>query len=479
MDGNSHQGASADHVLEGLDRSLSSHLERLTGTSLGINGLPLGVLSVACIVLLVERTGKDGQGSSARALDREGIRSELREMGLEVPGALEETLDRMAGCGYMEEGPDGDILAGKPAVSMARLLDHAFPGMPGMNLVAYIAQTMEEALSGRKTPEEAEGQLEQMFRLHGVSLKQAAGRGKPAGPARGNEKPLGRPGPTKSRAGLAGPGPRPVLGAELRDFLARREAEDEDPGEDSPEIEPEPREVDPQPEAPPEPHHARIEPVVEDAAGSGEEQGQPEKEPEEALPEERPEQKPGGELQETGPPVPETAPLEQDRELPETASGEQTPGHGPLPDPRPADEPLEQETLRKKAGSDAVTADTEVEERVAALGEQLSMECPLCRKNFVETRTTATGRTYYMCPDKECMFISWGRPHHLTCPRCGNPFLVEAGSGEVDQGLKCPRATCGYRLPGQGEEPGGEGPRAPVKKAGRKVVKRKGVRRKR
>jgi len=57
---------------------------------------------------------------------------------------------------------------------------------------------------------------------------------------------------------------------------------------------------------------------------------------------------------------------------------------------------------------------------------------------------TATGKSYYKCSNIECNFISWGRPHHILCPKCNNPFLIETTNKTGKKILKCPRATCRY-----------------------------------
>jgi hypothetical protein len=472
VDGNpSLEPPDLDAVLERLNRSLSSHLERLTGASHGINGLPLDVVSVACLVLLVEQSSGSG-----RMLDRGLILSELREMGLDAPELLDRTLVRMAESGYLEETPNRGIFAGKPAVSMARLLDHAFPGMPGMNLVAYIAQTLDEALSGRKGLEEAADQLEQMFKRHGVELRRSARPERaPSQPPPQSKTRKPRSGGTPSRNRGLTPTPRPVLGAELKEFLARQAAE-EKPGPQAPVIEEEPPRV-------PEEATSPIDLEVEETLTPGEHPSPPDEEFEEAgsMPEEQ--DLAEGLHEEAAPPENEP---EQEEYLPAEATPKDEPSpHEPLGSEM-TDRSEDRETQQEDVPLDDSTIDTVVEQKVAALEEQLALECPLCHKSFVEARQTATGRVYYMCPDKECMFISWGRPHHLTCPRCGNPFLVEAGSGEGDSYLKCPRATCGYRLPITGED-AAQGPREArpsppplsLKKPKRRVVKRRVVRKRR
>jgi hypothetical protein len=55
------------------------------------------------------------------------------------------------------------------------------------------------------------------------------------------------------------------------------------------------------------------------------------------------------------------------------------------------------------------------------------------------------GKSFYKCLTKSCNFISWGKPYHILCPQCNNPFLVETSDRTGKTILKCPRSTCRYR----------------------------------
>ena len=68
--------------------------------------------------------------------------------------------------GYIEVDEDGRFSAKKPTISMSWLLDHIFPRMPGINLIAYFIQTMDEVKSGRKDPKSAISQFDQTLRMH-------------------------------------------------------------------------------------------------------------------------------------------------------------------------------------------------------------------------------------------------------------------------------------------------------------------------
>jgi ssDNA-binding Zn-finger/Zn-ribbon topoisomerase 1 len=91
---------------------------------------------------------------------------------------------------------------------------------------------------------------------------------------------------------------------------------------------------------------------------------------------------------------------------------------------------------------DSEPEDEDIEKKIAAFVEELSMKCPLCRVSGIVPRTTARGKSYYKCSNDECNFISWGKPFYLPCPRCENPFLIETPDSRGNLILKCPKTTC-------------------------------------
>ena len=127
---------------------------------------------------------------------------------------------------------------------------------------------------------------------------------------------------------------------------------------------------------------------------------------------------------------------------------------------------------------DLIRIDDDIEKRIIAFEEHLALECPICKQSTIQTEETVMGKTFYRCLAKNCNFISWGKPYHILCPRCNNPFLVEASDNAGKTILKCPRSTCRYRqnLPWETPEnnkgtPVSRKPRKRVKK--RSVVRRK------
>ncbi|MCF8062422.1 MAG: hypothetical protein K9M82_07890 [Deltaproteobacteria bacterium] len=455
-------GAGTHSMLDVLDQAFVRHLERITGTREGIHGLSMDLVTVACIVLMAEHAGDANASHEAIALDRADLEGELSEMGLDDPERLEITLEEMVRKGYMELDACERLLPGKPSLSMARLLDHAFPGMPGVNLVAYFVQTLDEVESGRKQAKKALLQLDQMLRHHGAAPFGKSKKERETGPAPSGHPRMQRP--TRLKAPTLRPGSIP---------RQERTAETGPSPNDSPI-----RESEGVREAPAEPDRPERESLgVVQAPGET-----PDDRDDVETPDEEVVAEPPPVSMEPLPREPDSAPASEVSEaaLIEEPVREEPALEAPAPE-------QDGEVDLAPSGGHEVAPDPEerVEGRISAFEEELAMQCPVCRKASVEIQKTAKGRVYYKCADEECMFISWGRPHHIPCPLCGNPFLVEMDSGGDRNPLKCPRATCRYRETSPGEasadkaaESGG-GATAPKGRKPRKRVVRRKVRKRR
>jgi ssDNA-binding Zn-finger/Zn-ribbon topoisomerase 1 len=93
------------------------------------------------------------------------------------------------------------------------------------------------------------------------------------------------------------------------------------------------------------------------------------------------------------------------------------------------------------------------------------MLCPVCRIGAVVTKHTPTGKIFYVCPEQDCEFMAWSKPHAIACQVCDSPFLVEKKNLDGRLSLRCPKAGCTFTRPLSGS--GGveqESGAAPVKK---------------
>ncbi|MEE8399508.1 MAG: hypothetical protein V3S89_10915 [Desulfobacterales bacterium] len=475
-----------------FDAILEKHIQRLIGTIDGNAELPLNLVTISCLILFSEQAINELEEFSTPA-DRytEGsILSELIEIGFDATSDLATTIQEMIGAGYLGVDEQGGLVANESVLTMTQLLDRVFPKMPGMNLVAYLLQTVDEVESGRKHSEAALRQFDETLELHGVSVTdEEADAGKQEPPSQPDpqqvvakdrpvfsERKIKKPdGPVSSR--IVSPG----------DSSSKAEIKEVRFGDLPPEQSPADGVAD---EGEPLSESGESEAVAdrgnEDAENSrpldvGE---TPEvSEPSEALTDD-----------EAGTDI---ADVEAEGGAPLSGPITESPHHDAVASEDGLSEPVVDETppaevvLDQTAGSDPETTDDDdIERRIAELESDLAMQCPLCKVSQIRAQETAAGKAYFKCLDNRCSFVSWGKPHHLVCPDCQNPFLVEDLKPNGALILKCPRATCRYwqRAAGEGEEAAGSkdaissgdtADEPPKKKKRRRVVRKRVVRRKR
>ncbi len=457
-----HKKSAKEYNLQDLfDEILGRHLERLIGTRHGIDALSLNSINISCLIMLAERENEiDGPFSStSERYTVETISNELEEIGFNVSEKMNLVIQEMTQKGYIHVDDDR-LIPQKPVISMCKLLDKVFPDMPGIILVAYFVQTMDEVHSDRKDLESAISQFDQTLQMQGVSLKkdvrqlqnktdpssspEPAARSFTADALRKGAPQATHKSVIKTSEILKGPkvenrsenvpvapsGPKILSSGyysektEIRKVNFGRAAFTEDV---SPETAPDTyAEIETDE---PQSHHQETE-VVDTQSLS-------EKEVSEDTSSE--EGDTGLQNALTG-----LESAKQKTDLYESVDQEEPEETASLSNEAlevPATEEIEAEAETASKGEVLDSDDDLIERRIEAFKDDLAMECPMCKKAKVHAEKTARGKVYYKCPNKICNFISWGIPHHILCPQCNNPFLIESDrSGKTI--LKCPRATC-------------------------------------
>lgn len=509
-----------------FDEILERHIQRLVGAPDRIGELPLNLVNISCSILFAEQATNEMEGfaTSADRFTEESILAELAGIGLGATPGLASAIQEMVQAGYISMDAEGGLAADKHILSMTQLLDRIFPKMPGMNLVAYLLQTVDEVESGRKHSAAALRQFDETLELHGVNFlddgiraeenttsgemgeerdpntqepppdpghRQVPAKNRPILPDRYRfvkqnrilKKQDGPPAKSKifsanngsSQAEirevtfggpLSGQNPPDTRSPGSRESSVPEEPEavslEEIEAEDSKPVEiEETSSVSEGPDALVDDETATGAATIEAAAGAH-------------LPESILESPPSQDDAVVSQEVPHGAPREE-----------------PL-EPANSETPSALTAIESAWGSDPETIDDDaIERNIAEFEDRLAMQCPLCKNSGIQTEGTATGKAYYRCLDKHCGFISWGRPHHIVCPNCQNPFLIEDLKPNGVAILKCPRATCRYwqRASDEGMEkvhaeetavPGDtEKTLSKPKKPRRRVVRKRVVRRKR
>jgi hypothetical protein len=472
-------------VKKRFDETLAKHMACNAGPDQGPTESPFNLAMVSCLVLLAEREGELEMfpSDAPERYTKDTFLEELEEIGLDLDVSFPGCIDGMVEKDLISVGSDGTLSARPPAMALTRRIDEAFPGMPGMNLVAYLAQTIEEVLSGRKELDFAVRQFDQTLTIYGNGSSRPAVSGTAsADPVPAQKAPSKdalksalsatlrkrQAGQVKEKeSGRLSGRPRIVTASgevkslEIRDLFPR--ASESAPAAEIPRAA--------QPEEAESPSSDAL--PQEDALAHVDEAGKAiEDLPQAAIPDEGAEQEAlqagvAGSLSFAG----EASVEESDRDLAphREGAGSSVPAETGWPDqdslsletvqahaterePEQAERaavPVAHETKAQEEA--APVSDEALAEKIAAFESELAMSCPVCGTGRIQPKETAKGKTFYVCSRPGCIFVSWGKPYHLECPRCKNPFLVEFAGKGGETILKCPRATCRYQqtIPGE------------------------------
>jgi ssDNA-binding Zn-finger/Zn-ribbon topoisomerase 1 len=397
-------------IREVFDQILAQHFERLIGSKTGINGLPLDLVTVSCFVLFTERENEISNfpDKPPTRYTNETLFKELRELGLDQNEDVTPSLQDMIAKGYLQYDPQTGYTALKPVISMVQLLDKIFPKMPGMNLIAYFIQTIDEIQSGRKDVDVGAKRFHIVLSQQGQALK-------PVEPKAA--KPLPPTPPKKTPEVIKGQGKTvaEALNIDLSQLSKLNEAILKSRDLQSANVL----------AAKTQPKNIEVKKVeMVDLASLAE------------------------------PPVPPAPPVEQPATTETTVSSDSS--ASAITTAPYTEKPTEPESFEEEEDSEAEETpetrpvesgpveDDSIARQIAAFQEDLALQCPLCRTGKVKTQKTATGSTFFRCTAEGCNFISWGQPYYLACPQCQNPFLIEATQPDGTLILKCPRATCRY-----------------------------------
>ncbi|MDG4474779.1 DNA topoisomerase [Thiovibrio frasassiensis] len=404
----------------------------------------------------------------------EGLATDLADFSLEIDGMTVAMLQQMLDNNYLRMMPDGSFRCAENTAKLLSVMNRAFPTMKGIQLSAYLAQTIEEAVSGRKLLTSGLQQFDQTMMMRGEVLVKMAmpvatqKRGissrsvirlpEEAEPAKVQDSGGGVPGQAEkaTEPSIAEPlveaaSLEPPESASVKEgAISESAAEVAETGEGAA-VSSGPETVEPQGDEAVSAQEESQEPIVLDEPAVAEEVVSPEL----AAATEKMFAEAATSMDEPLPPPPGEALLV------EPASAQAEPGK-PCPD---CGRVL---LLKEDRFGKYWYCSGHPECRHSASYEKdgaPSLLCPVCRTGTVVTKHTPTGKIFYVCPEQDCEFMAWSKPHAIACQVCDSPFLVEKKSLDGRLSLRCPKAGCTFTRPlsgtaGAAPEPGA----APQKK---------------
>lgn len=460
-----------NNVVNVFDEILFKHLERLIGSRYGIGELSMNSVTISLIILLMERENEI-ESFPSDEIDRyknETLIGDFEELGFDATQDMNIVVEEMIRKGYIHIDDDR-FIPQKPTISMARLIDLVFPKMPGMNLVAYFVQTMDEVKSMRKDLDSATRQFDQVIQMQSVPLKKGPKQSEPSkvsvpstdkgsniqkldkslqnnqkvSPEKELKTPIiiGRKSSDNLSDHSRGSSTEPkILSSEA--YKGKVEIRKVDFGKPClKEVEPDKKPSDECEHIEDEEPRTQVKLAETQPHDNAESISSDTKvitsfeEPAKTVFDE---QSPSVEAVTARVSMVDSAPSNEDasHDLKSTEQDKSFFDHNKDDLSRVA--PIQDNNKNVKE-----TDDDDIEKRIMAFEEDLALKCPICKHSKVTVENTATGKSYYKCSNKACNFISWGKPYHIPCPKCKNPFLIEASNKAGKTILKCPRATCRY-----------------------------------
>ncbi len=386
----------------------------------------------------------------------------LEEFSIAVEPGNILMLQRMIDAGYIKVSPDGYWRPGEKNIQVETIMKRAFPRMQGVNLSAYIEQTITEVTSGRKGLNFALKQFEQTLMGHGTNLVKA--KLKVTTPLRSRKRTSNIIKQLEEETIVSETKPAPTAVEPSGDIqeVSLPETAAPVPASLIPEAEAEKTLDSPV-------DKDEFEPVVEEhenqevLAESGAEGGLDEVEPSAEEMAESVELGAGkkDESRQDGGLDTWSEELQKvfDQSMSAAAGGGER-----LPefDDHAYDEIVETEQSKQcqvcskpmqlkkdrfgKFWSCSAFPKCRHSE-VYSEADVLKMLCPLCGDGKIIEKRMSIGKIMYVCPEADCEFMAWARPYNIPCQVCDSTYLVEkkALNGAID--LRCPRAGCNYKLP--------------------------------
>lgn len=355
----------------------------------------------------------------------------------------------LAALNYLTISEQGDIEATDQTLQIGSILNRAFPRMQGLNLAAYIEQTINEAVTGRKNLTFALKQFHQTLMLHGKTLIKAKVSLKARPP---------RPRASSSTVIKQTP-PLPIT----QDAHATPETLDT--SQPQPDRQPPPdvstisasTVAPPPPEPPPEEHdelreeeNFEIDQVEADteillsSELTGDDETEPESCPDALAPPENLLKLFADFLSDSSKEA-DTTTTEQPSVTVDNIEASTGAPTTPLPMENGKICPTCAKSLViKKDHFGTYWGCTGFPECRYSENAQ-GLPCPLCSHTLTQ-KQTSTGKQFFACENSDCQFMSWSTPHYLPCGLCDSPYLIEK-TVQGNTQLRCPRAGCSYAQP--------------------------------
>ncbi|MBF0230377.1 MAG: hypothetical protein HQK63_12460 [Desulfamplus sp.] len=154
-----------------LVREITSLIEIDSDTAM----LTYNLSTISTIIIAVEREREIRSSIAAKNMPPlrftfDTLVNELVDIGLYRDDAMLKSVKSVMDQGYLTQDSQGDLKAEASAYTIVGFLDKMFPGMQGIQLIAFVIQMTDEVLSERKTLDYAKESFASTLKNSGVAV---------------------------------------------------------------------------------------------------------------------------------------------------------------------------------------------------------------------------------------------------------------------------------------------------------------------
>ncbi|MGM0419339.1 MAG: hypothetical protein ACQEQS_11510, partial [Thermodesulfobacteriota bacterium] len=155
-----------------FDKTLRQYFREVMDLSALPSGLSLNIPVISCLILLVEREKEiqDFPESPPERYTKDSFIDDIETVGVGVDRIIFDTIEDLISFGFINS-TDKDVRPSETAFKIVNFINNIFPGMTGINFVAYLVQTIDEVYSDRKSLAEGKEVFYQTLRSRSAGKK--------------------------------------------------------------------------------------------------------------------------------------------------------------------------------------------------------------------------------------------------------------------------------------------------------------------
>jgi hypothetical protein len=425
-----------------FDKTLKMYFREIIDLSVLPPSLNLNIPVISCLILLVERELeiRDFPDSPPGRYTKDSFIDDIDNVGIGVDRIIFDTVEELFSLGFVVEN-GSEIKPSETAYKIVNFINSLFPGMQGINFIAYIVQTIDEVYSDRKSLAEGKENFYQTLKTRSMKKSTASEN---ALKSLQNQSVSAKKGVSSKALKQRLSELRKSRGAESETNFRKVQVKSVFGSFDKKE---EPEEVKPEEVKPEEAKPEEVKPEEVKPEEAKPEEAKPEEaKPEEAKPEEAKSEE--AKSEEVKSEEVKSEEVKSEEVKPEEVKPEEVKPEEVKPEEAKqtqAAQSVEKLPEKDLPEEEKILSEDEIAQKISMFENELAMTCPVCNEGKIIESKTEKGKIFYECSNNLCHFISWAKPFHFSCPSCNNAFLVEEIFPDGSKGLKCPRATCDYQ----------------------------------